>query len=531
MSKELALTKDGKLSQCSVPAELRGQVKGCPHIAHEYDWETREQTISRFEDLQKPENTNFNNDAINKEYNRKAYWETKEQLEKYGKCCIVQGTSTGKSSIFCRLLEDYPNKKILTLTPNTDQKKQLRDDYKIKGDVATYSAFCGQPQSELNKYDLIVLDECHHVGREDNVCAQKVEEMLKYNKDLLIIGATATPLRTDKLNPIDTIFDGHSSSNLDTTEVFEAGYLRKPRIVQLENLDKYKKSIQEMVSNRKSNLHKYGTDLKDSFQKIYDELNKDKNDSIVEDELAEKIRLNIKNGEPSKMIIFCNDAGEGMDKLKMKYDPIIQKACERNRIQMESSKYANSNGFSMSPKEKTKIFKRFKEEDNKVEVVYVYKMLGEGVHMKGVNMAMNFREGDSATDPTQQIGRILDSPKKQKSDPLYIDFSGEFDERIPYSECLTNRRQAENYGKVEALHRHIEKYNTDTIIYKGKERDITEVIKVMANEYGYNFSPKNHSQIREWIKYDKMTPKEIMDRRKHLIDAYPPETKKQKVST
>jgi len=500
MSKELALTKDGKLSTCSVPPELRGQVRGCPHIAHAYEWETTEQTTKRFEDLQKPEDTNFNNEAINREYNRKALCETEEKLEKYGRCCIVQGTSTGKSSIFCRITEDLPDDETLVLTPSAEQVNQLRKDYKVKGRIETYAAFNKMDISELGKYNFIVLDECHHIGNEDNVCAQKVNQMIELNENLRILGATATPIRTDSKNPINTIFKGVSSSNISTEDVFEQGYLRKPDIVQVENADFYRKEFMSMYTDKKSNLNNsYKVGTQELAGKMVKAIEKamEENDQLVQDSLTDKISRNIKNGEASKLIVFCNDAGPQMQATKDKMDVIIQKACDANNIKMVSRKLANSTDIKISATERKEILKEFKN-DSKVEVVYVYDMLGEGVHIKGVNMAINTRKTGSVITTPQQMGRILNGPDKQKSNPLYIDYTGDLDEKVPYAKCLDNRKTTSNYGEIDKLYRRIKNYHKETYQYKGKERDSDEIAEIVCRDN--NISRDNKKIIKDILK-------------------------------
>lgn len=500
MGKQLALTKDGRMTPCSVPAEMRGIGK-CPHVAHAYGWETAAQTTRRFEDLQKPKNTNFNNSALNREYNRKAWLETDDKLKEFGRCCIVQGTSTGKSSIFCRIAEDYANKEILVITPTNEQVNQLHKDYKIKGDVETYASFCRAGMNDLGKYDLVILDECHHIGDPDNVCAKKINEMIEYKEDLMILGATATPLRTDNKNPIDSIFKGVSSSNISTEEVFEQGYLRKPKVVQIENTDFYADEFMKMYADKKSNLnnqYKPGTEKKAGELVREIEKARKENDSIVENALSEKIKENIKNGEASKLIVFCNDAKDQMQATKDKMDAIIQKACDANNIKMVSNKFTNSEASKMSVSNRKDIMNEFKN-DKKVEVLYVYNMLGEGVHIEGVNMEINTRKTGSVITAPQQLGRVLNGPDKQKSDPLYIDYTGDFDEKIPYSKCIDNRVTSSNYGKIDKLYREIKYYGADTYSFRGKERNVPEVCEIICRENNLDMQ-KNKKIIKDILK-------------------------------
>ncbi len=96
MNKVYALKEDGTMSLCSVPADSRGK-GNCPHIGHQskdetvedfvkrtqvYSWESHEQWLQRMEDYNHKNPSNYNNDTLNREYNRKAYWELKEKLDK-----------------------------------------------------------------------------------------------------------------------------------------------------------------------------------------------------------------------------------------------------------------------------------------------------------------------------------------------------------------------------------------------------------------------------------------------------------------
>ena len=51
-TKYLALDKNGNISYCSVPPELRGKVKGCTHIAHQLDGENPQEFCNRISEEQ-----------------------------------------------------------------------------------------------------------------------------------------------------------------------------------------------------------------------------------------------------------------------------------------------------------------------------------------------------------------------------------------------------------------------------------------------------------------------------------------------
>ncbi len=105
--------------------------------------------------------------------------------------------------------------------PETDYRKQIQ-----VASVQTMIARMGPPAEVPLKFDLVVIDECHHALSESYV--RIIEAIRALNPDVLLIGLTATPYRTDGRG-LGEIYE--KIVQISTTkELIELGYLVRPRV-------------------------------------------------------------------------------------------------------------------------------------------------------------------------------------------------------------------------------------------------------------------------------------------------------------
>lgn len=157
-----------------------------------------------------------------KKHNRKAVDEMKEKVkEGFRKLIYVAGTGCGKtwafmgfanelSSIVPELAAPY-KLKILYVMPKNVIKDNVEGyeefhEFGFHVDFATYNYFSKKEKGteRFKEYDLIVIDECHHLGGDlygKNILAAMDES------DKLFLGLTATPYRScDKTN-VENFFE------------------------------------------------------------------------------------------------------------------------------------------------------------------------------------------------------------------------------------------------------------------------------------------------------------------------------------
>lgn len=160
------------------------------------------------------------------------YWE-----QGYGdNPLVVAPTGSGKSLIiaeFCkRVCTEWPSVRIACVTDSKElieqNEKELRSHYP-DASTGVYSAGIGRRQTQaqitfagiqsvfdkadkFGKQDIILIDECHMIGRTDATrYAKFLSDMLMANPNLVVVGLTATPYRLDSgmlHDGEDALFDG-----------------------------------------------------------------------------------------------------------------------------------------------------------------------------------------------------------------------------------------------------------------------------------------------------------------------------------
>lgn len=142
-------------------------------------------------------------------HNQKTYNKIKKILSHQRNLCIVQGTGTGKSFLFMEMAKDiFKNKKICYIIPKLAIASNLKnyEEFKeVENQVTflTYNFFdsLGKAESVLEKFDVFILDEVHHIGSE--LYGKMLLSLMKSekSKDKYFIGLTATPDRScDSVN-------------------------------------------------------------------------------------------------------------------------------------------------------------------------------------------------------------------------------------------------------------------------------------------------------------------------------------------
>ena len=151
-----------------------------------------------------------------RKHNRKAVDEIKAKIaEGIHKIIYVAGTGCGKTWVFMGIMNEIAEvipelvrPKALYIMPKhviRENVEGYREFAELGFDVdfATYNYFSTHEKSvnRFKKYDLIVIDECHHLGGDlygRNILAAMEES------DRLFLGLTATPFRScDKVNVED----------------------------------------------------------------------------------------------------------------------------------------------------------------------------------------------------------------------------------------------------------------------------------------------------------------------------------------
>lgn len=321
------------------------------------------------------------------------------QLKTADRTCIIHPTGTGKSLIIAQFISDNPEKKHLVLAPGLHIQQEIQKHTRDKFDFHTYS-YLSHHADDLKGYDYVFIDEFHRIGAE--IWGVAFQIFIENNPQCKIIGTSATNIRylDDGRDMAAEIFDDNIASNISLREAILSGMLRKPRYV---------------ISAYDSE-----SDFKNLHRKLKKYNGKDKG-TILKQLKATEIDWKKTNGleallkkyipvDRNKIIIFCRDR-KTIYKVASAVNPILKKIFGSNfqefKIYSEQRQFVNQSKIEL-----------FNQATHPV-VLYAIDMVNEGLHVKGNNTVILFRDTISPILFYQQIGRAFSSGQKQ--DPLIID--------------------------------------------------------------------------------------------------------------
>lgn len=425
----LALNRDGKgFSLCNALPANFGKPP-CIHIDHQMDGETPEEFIKRVE-----WNPARDNPIIGKPWNQKAFKECEDMLEKYNKVCLVQGTGLGKSAVLCAIADEHRDRRMLFCTPSSNLIDDMRSYHfgltaRKPVQLVTYAALCNMSDEELKQYDMLLLDEVHHVA-EKNKCLEKIKVCMDAHPDLLLVGATATNVRTSGVDVADELFDGHIAGGVDVGTAWDNGYLTRPRIVEMPFAKTAPNKLIEQIQlamKGKWVLNGYMNEVNEA----YEGMNPEKQHAIIVDELEKKIEKNIQFKEPTKILVFCHSV-DGMPEVREEMQPLINKAAEKYGLNVEAHQLVSAD----NKKATQKVLSHVAENDDSVQVLYLFDKINEGMHVNGVNVEIQARPTDSSIKYHQQLGRIMH--KNDENPSLLLDLAGNTSKHSTYDHAGKN---------------------------------------------------------------------------------------------
>ena len=173
------------------------------------------------------------------EHNIGTYKQVKCMLLKKHQVALVQATGTGKSFIMLKLLEDlFGGMRVLYVVPyhrigeNFESYVEFKELEPILESftVKTYDSFSSSKPPVVEDYDVVMIDEFHHLGSALNgrkICEFK-DAIVRVGK--YVIAVTATPIRAlDNYRDMgDEAFTGCVVEGVSAEEAIELGIVKKP---------------------------------------------------------------------------------------------------------------------------------------------------------------------------------------------------------------------------------------------------------------------------------------------------------------
>lgn len=335
-------------------------------------------------------------------HNLESYNKMKEVLSKDNKVLLVQATSTGKSFVTMKLLqEDYHELRKLYVVPKSAVKDNVMlypEWSNYKTDFVTYNRLTRLNITRVvDSYDIFIFDEVHHAGAD--VWGAPVEYLINSGK--LCIGLTATPVRpSDKVDVGEKLFKGNVVVGPDITKAIEEGLWSEFKYLLTVN------NIRERLYAAKQKV--------DELPLTVDTIDiKTESGGIELDDAANYTVRNMVTSNLSfrcnKWLVFCSNR-----KQLETIDDDVYDWFDYDRVQILK---VDSSSGSNKVKESITEFNDYSGETPMV--LASVNILNEGLHLSGVTGIIMLRHTESPVIYMQQLGRAMTTNKGIK--PVVID--------------------------------------------------------------------------------------------------------------
>lgn len=350
---------------------------------------------------------------ILKLHNLEAFQEINKMIDSgIKKIAVPRATGSGKTYLMGALAEKYNDDKKLVLEPTRpllDSIKKKFDEFGIANtDFITYQKLIRMSDEDIAAmdYKLIFLDEFHHGTAP--VWGLKIDYLMKTHSDSIIFGTSATTVRNDGVNVVETLFDNNAVSELSLSTAIARKVLPCPHYITAiyridDEFEKLKKRIEDSTNSKdeKKEFYRKMQEMKVHFEKSYGIpliLNK---------------YIKVRNG---KYLVFCKDKKH----LNAMRDVVI------NWFQTSGIKDVHSYAVYSDYPEKEMDYKDFQEDNSdSLKLLFSINMLNEGLHIEDISGVLMLRTTRSNLIYLQQLGRLLEAGNMDKY-LLVFDFVNNF---------------------------------------------------------------------------------------------------------
>lgn len=382
------------------------------------------------------------------EHNTVLYKEVEYNLETKNKALVVLGTGLGKTSTALEYIWKHQCR-ALVIGPNNLIKCGW-EKYSAFVDTTTYQTFANTYKNiDYSQYGLVVLDEVHHVGfdEESDKGAEVWSRGIHYilDKGIKVLGLTATPKRSDNIDVGETIFKDCVCEGMSVEDAINANIIHPVSYVTAY----------------------YNTDTILEDMKEYDFY-------ATTSKLLGKLNVAI-NNTPTLKSIFIKHMPKNT---KRKGIIFIQEIADKEDvINIMKDVFPNLEYRSIDSKMSEDEVKENRAWFENVDEGYLLSvnMISEGAHYKGVNTLIMFRRTKSYLVFAQQFGRVITLVKDANPNAIIFDLVNNIDS-IEYEEKKSKKTTHTVEKIIEAL-KLTEAYKSNQIIIADETRDIVKCIK------------------------------------------------------
>lgn len=336
------------------------------------------------------------------EHNQEAFQEINKMIESgIKKIAVPRATGSGKSYLMGALAEQYNNDKKLVLEPTRPLLNSIKEKFDEFGiantDFITYQKLIRMRDEDIAEmdYKLIFLDEFHHGTAP--VWGLKIDCLMKTHSDSIIFGTSATTIRNDGVNVVETLFDNNAVGELSLSTAIAKKVLPCPHYITAiyrldDEFEKLKKRIEDSTNTKdeKKEFYRKMQEMKLHFEKSYGVpliLNK---------------YIKVKNG---KYLVFCKNK-KHLDSMRSAVIEWFHTAGIKN-----IHSYAVYSDYP----EKEKDYKAFCDDNSdSLKLLFSINMLNEGLHIKDISGVLMLRTTQSILVYLQQLGRLVEAENLDK---------------------------------------------------------------------------------------------------------------------
>ena len=426
-----------------------------------------------------------------KKHNEKAYQKIKDMLKETDRAAVVHPTGTGKTYIALKWIEETSGKTIY-VAPSNHILSQVKEDVekaKESGEISdeqykrykevkyvTYTSLMELSKMESG-YDNIIIDEFHRCGAPE--WSKGVDRIIKQSPNAKILGMTATPIRAvDNKDMADAIFKGNVASEMTLEEAVAEGIIEAP--IYINGIY----SLQEEIKRAESNIEKISNEeTKKELRKDIEEAKRHLEQAEGLDDIFAKYAGDKKEG---KYIVFCNDIND-MHKKMQESNKWFEKVGETRIYEVS---------YRKSDKLNEDTIKRFKEEGEKINLLFSVDKLNEGVHVDGIDGVIMLRKTGSPIVYTQQLGRALSVGNE--GTPIVFDLVNNIDSSEYIYEFM------ERVQKIRQ-ERGLDEKDIGNFKIFDIQRDVKEILEKITEKLGRTSYLEKIYAIKEWMERNETT--------------------------
>jgi len=268
-------------------------------------------------------NKNYPHGFMELKYQEQAVINAKKILEEYGGVFVADVVGLGKTYISALLANQLPGRNLVIASPsllnreNPNSWPNVFHDFKIPSEFESIGKLDKIVEWGTDRYDNVFIDEAHKFRNETNISYEKLAQICRGKKVILV---TATPLNN---SPIDI---------LTQIKLFQKG--KNSTIPGIRNLDYFFNSLQKRLKNldRKEDYDEYMAVVQDNSKQIRDKILKHIMVRRTRNEIAKYFKNDLKvqglkfpEVSPPEPIFYELD-----DKLDRIFSETIKKITDRN---------------------------------------------------------------------------------------------------------------------------------------------------------------------------------------------------------